>query len=1298
MKYHGQFLISILFVFGSLNFHADAQCEIASGDALWSSPSTWLSNSIPGQGDDVIIPVGETVVLVKSPPGLRSIQIDGTLKFSISPDLLSLNTQFIHVTASGKLQIGSEECPVRNKVHVNFYGSRNEFSSGTLAPMGIDPADGADLGVKGIAVSSGGSISVIGDNSRRVWTRLRATAEKEASSVSVAPGGTGWQVGDLIVISSTDFGPNQYWMEKEGYEFQTELKTVTGKSGDDTELFLNSSLSFMHYGKEDERGEVASLTRNILFTSTQSSSDFKEGLWRNDSAKDMFGAHIMIRAAKEAKFSSVEIANFGQKEVLGRYPIHFHQTGNNITSNFSHYVKGCSIHHSFQRGVVIHDSDNILVEDNVIYDIIGHGYFLEDGAEQKNIFLNNFGAVVKEVINGRLIPSENRPSVYWITNPNNRLVGNVAVDSFIGFWYSLPEFPNGLSTEKYSKTETVRPRYLPLLEFKGNVAHSMYEFGAMIDDGQNPDGTIVHATYTPRSPPYKQPFNSWGSQEVDAIFDQFLAYKCRKFGFWARGDHIVLQNSKLLGNTGGVLNPTFPGIVRDTLIVGESGNKGNPVHVKWLPDMNVSRPIPWSNEFPILGALGYDSMGPSYFQNIKFKGFFSNSFRKAGAFSVLRNGAFVLQPRNQMKGIQFMDESNRFYIEEFPTSYQNKIARDGPMNVNFMDVDGSVTGYRNGWVISNDTWMAYEGCELVKEWNAYKCPPTFRHYTFLELSNDDVEQTEFKNALDSDMFPYKATLHRLGESASNSTWKNIVGRQKGSGAPTSYVSNVLSGESYTFRFADGHPMPPSVTLLSRGLAPGEWVHVALPYPVPPTEVKRGGVAMAETLNIEDINDELYFYSRASQLLHIKMKATKDNGKKIWGFEDYTDNANSYSIRVPCSGSACSADTWQNPRMISPQVDLYKDVEFYSSNIGGCHVTTSPHFAFLVHISKVLSVGKAEFQYNRKTQELYFHIKHTISSDDVISAYIFQGPARQTGSALFELPTAQNPIRGRIAKLSTKQYAELAKGNFYVSIHTVQYPTGQARGQIICTKGAYDSECGPVIAVEDSEELCLHPSDNFMPIYTDQEHSFTLPKSTEVITTTHNVTTEKRCGDFSALIGLTKSNWYSIEAKSWKEGTKANSTKYTFLQFHAKKNQSGLTSGDNPLYLSIKMDDIKGNGGQWVNINSSMISNHLIVASEWSVVRIPLSELGLDISSGIRRIVFRQYEGWKYGDNGFFIDELGLIAKETDKNIFEYRNSSVGVNTELGQDCLGGFYSHGVRASEESPFYIVFLLVIVGFLQ
>ena len=76
------------------------------------------------------------------------------------------------------------------------------------------------------------------------------------------------------------------------------------------------------------------------------------------------------------------------------------------------YARDNSIHHNFQRCLVIHNSHGLDIENNVAFDTIGHCYFLEDGAERANSFINNL-AILSRV--GSLIPSDSEPANFWIT-------------------------------------------------------------------------------------------------------------------------------------------------------------------------------------------------------------------------------------------------------------------------------------------------------------------------------------------------------------------------------------------------------------------------------------------------------------------------------------------------------------------------------------------------------------------------------------------------------------------------------------------------------------------------------------------------------------------------------------------------------------------------------------------------------------------------------------------------------------------------------------------------------------------
>ena len=77
----------------------------------------------------------------------------------------------------------------------------------------------------------------------------------------------------------------------------------------------------------------------------------------------------------------------------------------------------------------------------------------------------------------------NAISTYWIENPNNDLIGNVAAGSIqMGFWYILPPRPTGPSKQAGIDLK-VYPQSTPLGIFRDNVGHSNGRDALFFDDG-----------------------------------------------------------------------------------------------------------------------------------------------------------------------------------------------------------------------------------------------------------------------------------------------------------------------------------------------------------------------------------------------------------------------------------------------------------------------------------------------------------------------------------------------------------------------------------------------------------------------------------------------------------------------------------------------------------------------------------------------------------------------------------------------------------------------------------------------
>ena len=77
---------------------------------------------------------------------------------------------------------------------------------------------------------------------------------------------------------------------------------------------------------------------------------------------------------------------------------------------------------SGQRCVVIHQSDNVTIEENVAFGHRGHCFMLEDGVEEGNVFRKNLGtdgwrhSCVDFFLGHK---RDKRASTFWISNANN---------------------------------------------------------------------------------------------------------------------------------------------------------------------------------------------------------------------------------------------------------------------------------------------------------------------------------------------------------------------------------------------------------------------------------------------------------------------------------------------------------------------------------------------------------------------------------------------------------------------------------------------------------------------------------------------------------------------------------------------------------------------------------------------------------------------------------------------------------------------------------------------------------------
>jgi cell migration-inducing and hyaluronan-binding protein len=615
--------------------------------ARWSDPRSWPGGAVPTAGASVTVPAGATFLLDVSPPPLGTLSVEGTLVFADRD--LALTATAIRVR--GTLRVGTETRPFTRRATITLTGAEGGDSTPGLTS-------------KALAVLEGGTLDLHGAP-RVGWTRLAATAPAGAAQLQLERE-VDWAAGDRIVLAPTDFEPAQY--------DEAVVKEVAGRT-----VTLEQPLRYRHWGELqtvagrtlDERAEVGLLSRNVVF--------------RGDEACAASGycAHVIAFQGGTMRIEGVELHLVGQKFKVARYPIHWH-VAQDVGGQ---YARGNSIWRTFNRCVTVHGSHAAVVEGNVCHDHLGHGYFLEDGVEARNVIAGNLGVYGRTPSpTERLLPSDSRPATFWITNPDNTVRGNVAAGSTgWGFWYALPLHPTGMST-----TDAVWPRTTPLREFSGNVAHSNRTGALNVDEGPRPDGTTETTSYAPRANPAAT------SAAVVADFHGLVAWKHRGRAVWLRTRAARLSDALLADNGIGATFASSDTYLEDALLVGESANNATA----------------FPTGFPVRGYEFYD--GTVGARRTTFVNYVASARGPASAFGFNRTNAFPLSTLNFAEDARF-ENANRAWL------LAPQADKDGDKAAVFLDRDGSVTGTAGRYVVADVPFLVGAGCERRAEWNAHVC-------------------------------------------------------------------------------------------------------------------------------------------------------------------------------------------------------------------------------------------------------------------------------------------------------------------------------------------------------------------------------------------------------------------------------------------------------------------------------------------------------------------------------------------------------------------------------------------------
>jgi len=284
-----------------------------------------------------------------------------------------------------------------------YYADPQATKNRKLITDEVVTTDTAYFGRKVIAVAYGGTLRMFGakgvdpkaadSSSGKSWTRLDGSIKSKEKEIKLSSD-VDWDKGDLIVISSSDYLPGH---AEQFVINQKDNRTITL---DTPALFPHNGTSYdltQHAIPEritkktsaETRAAVALLSRNIRVVSAGSKPGESLPPENSPDTNRYFGGHMIVRQGfKQFQMQGVELYQMGQGGRMAHTPVNFFLTRKVPDQTF---VKDCSIWDSMNHWIELRGTQGVVLQRNVGYKSIGHGFVLADGTEVENRIQANIG-------------------------------------------------------------------------------------------------------------------------------------------------------------------------------------------------------------------------------------------------------------------------------------------------------------------------------------------------------------------------------------------------------------------------------------------------------------------------------------------------------------------------------------------------------------------------------------------------------------------------------------------------------------------------------------------------------------------------------------------------------------------------------------------------------------------------------------------------------------------------------------------------------------------------------------------
>lgn len=338
-------------------------------EMMWTDPKAWKFDPprIPRENDTVVIDTDMNIiydVALGDEVKLESLEVNGKLTFLDGADR-ELKSHSVWVRA-GELNIGSAAAPFQSKATITLLGDNTQFYWSF--------SDAIEAGNKNFVVTGNANIYGTPRTSR---SRLLETVYRTERKIKVEPL-MDWQVGDEIGIAATNTRTMDF-----------DICKIKSHVPGDGAIECEEDLDGYHFGAfkpttkdfgVDMRAEVMLLERNVKIRA--STDDIGEII------KDVWGCRILVADFFEPNrkyrtgnliMDNAQVFNCSQKQTW-KSAVKFHGAfkGNSKISN-SVLNTGKGI------GVMIQNSVNVELKDNVIADFVKQGIWVR---ESQNVILD----------------------------------------------------------------------------------------------------------------------------------------------------------------------------------------------------------------------------------------------------------------------------------------------------------------------------------------------------------------------------------------------------------------------------------------------------------------------------------------------------------------------------------------------------------------------------------------------------------------------------------------------------------------------------------------------------------------------------------------------------------------------------------------------------------------------------------------------------------------------------------------------------------------------------------------------